>query len=116
MTEIEQGINDDFPNLSFPFRIKLLGNDLAVEGITQNQRPGRVEARDKPLGEILAQIMLQANPDKSATSPADEKCKLVWVIGPDPDDPTNQAVLITTRAAANSNNLTLPALFQSDEP
>ena len=114
LRQIEQEIKDDLPQLPFDFRIRMLGNDLAAEGITQNQRPGRVEVNQLPLGEILAQIMLQANPDKSATSPSDEKCKLVWVLGPDPDDPNTMAVLVTTRTAANQKNMQLPAIFSSE--
>lgn len=109
---IEQEVRDDFPNLPFDFRIRLLGNDLGTAGITQNQRPGKVEAKQKPLGDILAQIMLQANPDKSASQPSDITCKLIYVIGPDPESPENEAVLITTREAANQRNLPLPEIFR----
>lgn len=114
LRDIEQEIRDDYPQLPFEFKIRLLGNDLAVDGITQNQRPGNIAVSKTPLGEILARIMLQANPDKSATSPADEKCNLVWLIGDDPDEPGTQAILVTTRKAAVERNLELPALFQSE--
>ena len=115
LRDIEQEVRDDFPNLPFDFRIRLLGNDLAIAGITQNQRPGKVDIKQKPLGDILAQIMLQANPDKSATSPADPNCKLIYIIGDDPDDPTRQAVLVTTREAAENRKQPLPVVFQTGE-
>ena len=111
LREIELEIRDDYPELPFEFRIRVLGNDLLLEGITQNQRPGNFDAKQTKLGEILAQIMLRANSDKSATSPADEKCKLVWVIGPDPADPDTQAVLVTTRNAVADRDMSLPDLF-----
>ena len=115
LRDIEQEVRDDFPNLPFDFRIRLLGNDLAIAGITQNQRPGKVDIKQKPLGDILAQIMLQANPDKSATSPADPNCKLIYIIGDDPDDPTQKAVLVTTREAAENRKQPLPVVFQTGE-
>ena len=115
LRDIEQEVKDDFPNLPFDFHIRLLGNDLGTAGITQNQRPGKVEASQKPLGEILAQIMLQANPDKSASQPSDPNCNLIYVIGPDPESPENQAVLVTTREAANQRNIPLPKIFQTGE-
>ena len=115
LRDIEQEVKDDFPNLPFDFHIRLLGNDLGAAGITQNQRPGKVEASQKPLGEILAQIMLQANPDKSASQPSDPNCNLIYVIGPDPESPENQAVLVTTREAANQRNIPLPKIFQTGE-
>jgi serine/threonine protein kinase len=113
LQDIQQEVRDDYPDLPFEFRIHLLGNDLAVAGITQNQRPGNLQFRQRPLGEILAQIMFRANPDKSATGPADANCKLVWVIGPDPEDPSRRAVLVTTREAARQRDQQLPSLFQA---
>ncbi len=113
LRDLEQEIREDHPSLPFAFHIRLLGNDLAAEGITQNQRPGKIEANQQPLGAILAQIMFQANSDKSATGPDDERCKLVWVIGSDPDNPGQPAVLVTTRKAAAQKGWQLPEFFQA---
>jgi hypothetical protein len=43
--------------------------------------------------------------------PSEANQKLVWVIGPDPDDAGKQVVLITTRAAAAAKNYKLPSPF-----
>jgi hypothetical protein len=111
LEDLQAEIRNDFPDLPFEFAIRLQGDELQAQGITQNQRPGKILAKGKPLSEILTQIMFRANPDKDATGPDDIHCKLVWVIGPHPDQPDQQAVLITTRAAAADRGLDLPAAF-----
>ena len=111
LSDIRAEIIDDFPSLPFDFKIKLMGTDLRTEGITQNQRPGPLKIDQQPLSAILTSIMTSANPNKSITGPADFNCKLVWVLAKDPDDPANQAILITTRAAAKEKGYSLPAPF-----
>ena len=105
-------INDDFGNLSFPFDIKLLGNDLRADGITQNQRISDFSRTDKPVSVILTDMLFQANPDKNATGPKDPRCKLVWVIAEDPNQPGQEIILITTRTAAKNKGWELPPDFQ----
>jgi len=105
-------VNEQFPELPFKFRIELAGTDLAKEGITQNQRPGDFTAAQRPLSAILTEIMLRANPDKSAQKASDPNCKLVWLMTLDPTNPADRIVLVTTRAAAAERGLTLPADFQ----
>lgn len=68
-------------------RMEIVGRDLQLEGITKNQSFG-LNARDRPAGEILLQILRQASPDG----------KLVYVIGATDDGAAT--VFITTRAAA----------------
>ncbi|MGI9517288.1 MAG: hypothetical protein ACR2NP_09595, partial [Pirellulaceae bacterium] len=114
LQQIETEVRDEYPTLPFEFHIRLFGNDLAEEGITQNQRPGQLVVDNQPLSDILTKIMLQANPDKSATSPADENCKLVWLVDDDPESPGNVVVLVTTRKAARARNQTLPQVFQPE--
>ncbi len=109
---IRAEILDEFGALPFDFHIRLVGNDLQKEGITQNQRPGDFELVDKSLAEILTEIMVRCNPDKSISGSHDPNCKLVWVLGPDPADPGKQAILITTRAGVSERNLKLPENFQ----
>ena len=111
LSDIRLEILDDFPSLPFDFKIKLMGTDLRTEGITQNQRPGPLKIDQQPLSAILTTIMTSANPDKSISGPADPNCKLVWVVAEDPDDPSQQAVLITTRAAAKEKGYSLPTPF-----
>ncbi len=111
LSEVRAEIVDDFPELGFPFKIKLMGGDLQKEGITQNQRPGPLAIVEQPLSAILTQIMTSANPDKTISGPADPNCKLVWVVAQDPDEMANKAVLITTRAAAKEKGYSLPGVF-----
>ena len=49
--------------------------------MTQNQTLA-LELRDKPAGEILVEILRRANPDRTATGPADPRQKLVYVVEP----------------------------------
>lgn len=105
-------VNEQFPELPFKFKIELAGTDLAKEGITQNQRPGDFTAEQRPLSAILTEIMVRANPDKSATEASNPNCKLVWVIALDPNNPAERIIQVTTRAAAQERGLTLPPDFQ----
>ncbi|WP_425397716.1 hypothetical protein [Aeoliella sp.] len=89
--------------------IVLLGGDLQLDGITKNQSFA-LDEKNKPAGEILVSILRLANPDKTATGPADPKQKLVYVIGKHPQ--TGQpAVLVTTRAQAAKRGDELPMVF-----
>lgn len=112
---IQTSILDDYGQLPFKFEIKLMGNDLLKDGITQNQRPGDFELAQVTLGEILTEIMFRANPDKDATGPNDPACKLIWVVAEEPPGSGSPIILITTRDAAQAKGYTLPKPFQLDE-
>ncbi len=112
LEDFQNEVRGDFSELPFEFNIRLMGDDLQVDGITQNQRPGNLDLVDKSIAEILTEIMLKANPDKNATGTRDEKCKLLWVVADDPESPGNQAVLVTTRNAAATKGYDLPAAFR----
>lgn len=112
---IKSSIEDEFGQLPFKFDIKLVGNDLLKDGITQNQRPGDFEISQKSLAEILTEIMFRANPDKDATGPDDPACKLVWVVAEETSGDGEPIVLITTRDAVAENGYTLPEAFQTQE-
>ncbi|MCH2180492.1 MAG: protein kinase [Mariniblastus sp.] len=114
LADLQAEVTDDLGELPFPFEIRLLGNDLLTEGITKNQRPGEFNMQQKTLAEILTEIMIRANPNKDITGPEDPNCKLVWVVGPDPDNAERQIVLITTRGAAAKKSYELPAAFQAE--
>ena len=111
MADLEQEINGDYSGLPFKWRIALLGADLEKDGITKNQRPGPLKLDQKSLAEVLTSIVVSANPDKNITGASDPNCKLIWVVAPDPDNPDQQAVLITTRAAAKIKSYQLPDPF-----
>ena len=74
--------------------MEILGSDLQLEGITQNQSFG-LEERNKPAVEILRKILAKANPDG----------KLVYVIR---SGPAGEKVEITTRAAVEKRGDVLP--------
>lgn len=114
MNQLQDSVSGSYPGLSFPFVIRLVGTDLGVEGITQNQRISNFNVTGIPLHEVLTQLVVLANPDKASTSPRDEKQKLLWVIGPLPSDPSQMAVLITTRKAATRDMLELPEPFRPE--
>lgn len=108
---LETDINDQNRNLPFRFVIRMEGNDLLRQGITQNQRPGSFSIRQKPLSEVLTEIVFRANPNKTATGPDDPACELVWLVEDDPDQPGVQRVLISTRTAVTERKLQLPPQF-----
>ena len=111
LADLEQEINDDYSSLPFQWRIVLLGADLEKDGITKNQRPGPLKLKQKSFTEILTSIVVSANPDKDITGAADPNCKLIWVVAQDPDNADQQAILITTRAAAKEKSYQLPDPF-----
>jgi hypothetical protein len=94
------------------FAIKLLGNDLNAEGITRNQVIKELKLADQSVADILTTIAMRANPRTDFKSPADPNLRLIWVIGPDPDEPKREAILFTTRAAAEKRGDKLPPAFQ----
>lgn len=108
---LQTEIRDEYPSLPFEFTIRLMGKDLGAEGITQNQRPNDFSLQQKPLSDILTEIMVQANPDKNISGPSDPNCKLVWVVADDPDKAGKPMILITTRKAASENSYSLPDAF-----
>lgn len=115
LQSIRDEVVNDYGQLPFDFQIRLMGNDLQLEGITQNQRPGDFEMMATPLSAILTQIMVRCNPQKDISGPDDPNCKLIWVVAEDPESPGNQAILVTTRAAATERGYRLPPEFRSNE-
>ena len=111
LADLEQEIDGDYSSLPFQWRIVLLGADLEKDGITKNQRPGPLKLEQKSFAEILTSIVVSANPDKNITGAADPNCKLIWVVAQDPENADQQAILITTRAAAAEKSYQLPDPF-----
>jgi hypothetical protein len=93
--------------------IVIRGPDLQADGITKNQSFG-IDISNKPAEEILIQILRLANPDKSATGPADPKQKLVYVIAQKPDK--TEQILVTTRTKAAERRDQLPPAFKTAKP
>ena len=94
--------------------ITILGPDLQLDGITKNQSLA-LDLRDRPAGEILVEILLKANPDRTATSPADARQKLVYVIEPSPAGGPGR-IIVTTRTAAEKRGDRLPDAFLLKDP
>ena len=94
--------------------IRIAGGDLQVDGITKNQSLG-LELRDQPAADILLEILRRANPDRTATGPADPKQNLVYVIEPAAADGPGR-ITVTTRAAVEKRGGPLPAVFVGAPP
>lgn len=108
---IRDQFNASLPAGSLPLEIVLLGGDLELDGITQNQQIRDFLHEDQTLSFVLDDLVRRANPDRTATELSQLAQKLVWVIGADPNNPGKQVVLITTRTQANEKKYTLPAQF-----
>jgi hypothetical protein len=91
--------------------IEILGADLQAEGITKNQSFG-IDMSEKPAEDLLVEILRLANPDKTASGPADPRQKLVYVISPAADD-RPERVVVTTRSRATERGEELPAVFRA---
>jgi hypothetical protein len=89
--------------------IAIQGADLQLEGITKNQSLA-IDLRDRPLEEILVEVLLRANPDRTAAGPADPKLKLVYTVEPGRGDSPGR-IIVTTRAAAERRGDRLPKAF-----
>jgi hypothetical protein len=112
LVDIESAVRDELRNLPFQFTIKMMGNDLMLDGITQNQKVTDFNMQNTTLSEILTGLVRKANPDPSVTDPSQPGQKLIWVVAADPADGSKQVVLITTRQAAARDGYQLPAPFQ----
>lgn len=95
-------------------KITILGNDLEKSGITQNQQVRDFKMIEIPFREVLTRLVAGANPDKTATSTADEKQSLVWVVDPEATDQA-PGILITTRPQAAAKGFQLPREFLPSE-
>jgi serine/threonine protein kinase len=109
---LADAVKDKLGDLPFEFDIKIIGDDLKLEGITRNQQIRDFDQKNKPASEVLTAMVRKANPVTTVQDPSEVDQKLVWVIGPDPADPARKIVLVTTREAAKTKNYTLPAVFQ----
>jgi serine/threonine protein kinase len=108
---VQDQFNASAPTGSLPLRVVLIGSDLQLEGITQNQQIRKFEHPDSTLQTVLDDLVRRANPDQTATELYQDAQKLLWVVGADPDDPTKPAVIITVRSQAMKKKLPLPPQF-----
>lgn len=115
MRDIETEFNDTYKGLPFDFRIRILGNDLKLNGITRNQQIREFKKEDKSIADILTSMVMKANPVTTVKTPDEADQKLIWVIAKDPDD-GKDSILITTRDAAATKKYELPTVFQPENP
>ena len=94
------------------FQIKIIGDDLKLDGITRNMSVRDFKQEDKTVAEVLTAIVRKANPVTTVKDPSEVDQKLLWVVGPDPDDPKKSIILITTRQMADKKKYTLPDVFK----
>ncbi len=100
-------VRDDAKNSAF--QIEVRGEDLQKDGITRNQQIRNLRLQDKPLREILTELVRRANP-VAVSSVQQPEQKLVWVPAPDQGD-EGRRVWITTRTTALQKGLQLPKEF-----
>jgi len=115
MRDLAIDAQDQLKGSNVDFTIKIIGGDLEKGSITRNQSVRDFKQEDKTFAEILTALVLKANPITTVKSPTETDQKLIWVIGPDPDDPSKPIILITTRDAAATKKYTLPAVFVAKE-
>lgn len=113
MRDLADEVKGNLKGAPFEFAIKIIGDDLKLEGITRNQTIRDFKQENQTIADILTALVRKANPVTTVTDPKETDQKLVWVIGPDPDSLENQVVLITTRSAAASKKYALAAPFVS---
>lgn len=89
--------NDTLPDGNKMPPVEIIGGDLQLMGITQNQQIRDFAKQNLPLRQVLTDLVLGANPDKTATGPADPKQALVWVVVGTGDD---AKIYVTTRQAS----------------
>jgi hypothetical protein len=112
LENIVEEVQTKYGPLAFPFAIRILGDDLKVDGITRNQQIRDMVQEQTPVADVLTALVIKANPVTTVVSARETDQKLVWVVGPDPDDAGQQAILITTRQAAQ-RKYELPAVFRA---
>lgn len=91
---------------------RIVGGDLELMGITQNQQVRDFSKTDVSFRDVLTDLVIRANPDKSATGPSDPKQALIWVVAASSAGSHGIEILITTRQAAQSQGYELPMEFR----
>ncbi len=103
----------DLPSGSKMPEIRIIGGDLQLMGITQNQQVRDFKQANVALRKVLTELVRRANPDKTATGANDEKQSLIWVVAEDAATPGVKEILITTRNSA-AGKYELPEEFKTE--
>jgi eukaryotic-like serine/threonine-protein kinase len=112
---IENDVLEKYPDLPFYFDVKVIGPDLEANGITRNKEVSNFDA-EGTVADVLTALCRKVNPVTTVKEASEPDQKLVWVVGPDPDDESKTAILITSRDASTAKNYTLPEVFRLKEP
>lgn len=115
MRDLGNEVSDTIKGAPVEFSIKILGDDLQLDGITRNQSIRDFAQNDKTVGEIITALVMRANPITTVKTPDELDQKLIWVIGTDPDNASKKLILITTRQQAAKKSYTLPDTFKPKE-
>lgn len=107
-SDVAQQIQEELRGLPFAFAIEIVGADLELDGITRNQQIRDFNIQNASVAEVLSALAVKANPTQNVAADSLEQ-KLVWV--PQSD---SGKVLVTTRSAARTKGLRLPAAFGSN--
>ena len=97
MRDLADDVKSNLKGAPFEFAIKIIGDDLKLDGITRNQSIRDFKQENQTGGRYPDGAGPQGEPGHDGKDPSETDQKLVWVIGPDPDSPGKQIVLITTR-------------------
>lgn len=106
---LEFALRDIGEEVGIPIEIN--GGDLQLDGITRNKEIKDFHHENKPAGEILAQLLVRANPEASPGPDTDVQ-KLIYVIHPMDGPEDAKKLVVTTRAAAAREDYELPEVFQ----
>lgn len=112
LQNVETEVKTMFKSLPFAFKIKIQGDDLKLDGITRNQQIRDFRQQDETVADVLTAMAKKANPVTTVKDPREGDQKLLWVIAPDPENPSNRIILVTTRQVAEQK-YTLPEVFRS---
>lgn len=112
LARLSKHVQANLPQASSPdFEIKILAGDLKLDGFTQNQTVRDIKLSEQPLRKVLTVLLQSANGDPTLKDPTVPQQRMVWVIGPDPEDADRQIILITTRRMAQQRSYQLPDEF-----
>lgn len=98
--DLQAAAQDAAKGAPFPLELVIIGKDLELDGITRNQSIRDFKQEKVPLGDVLTALAKKAHP------------KLIWAIGPHPDDEKKTVVLLTTRTQAAKKMYKVPDAFK----
>jgi hypothetical protein len=113
LEELQTVAAQQAPAATMPLRIRILGEDLKLAGITRNQQIRDLQLAQTTVAEALTEIVRRGNPIAGGeVLLRSTEQKLVWVVATPPgqDQP---AIVITTRTAAQDRSWQLPSPFLS---